>query len=50
VVVVGLYYPLEMFGLWLAERGALPPAAAMWIGNVTLLGLGLGLLRRVVRT
>jgi lipopolysaccharide export LptBFGC system permease protein LptF len=38
VVILG-YYPLMMVGTTLGNQGALPPAAALWIGNAVLLAL-----------
>ena len=49
LIVVGLYYPLEMIGAGLAVGGVLPPAIAMWIGNVAMLGLSGWIFRRVLR-
>ena len=48
VVVLGLFYPLLMVGLSLAERGFVP-ALALALPNLALAGLGVLLVRRVVQ-
>ncbi len=43
-----LYYPLLMYGLDRAKCGVLPPYF-VWLGNVVLFGVGLWLIRKVMR-
>lgn len=46
--VLGLYYPLLLFGVNNAKEGTLPPYI-VWSGNLLFLGMGVWLWRRVVR-
>lgn len=41
LVIVALYYPLQMCGTLLGEQGVLPPRYSMWIGNVVVGFLGI---------
>jgi len=49
IVVVFAYYTLLIGGLTIAEKGMLRPDVALWIGNVTCLVIGAGLLFRLSR-
>ena len=49
LLVVCLYYPLEMVGRWLAVDLAVPAGGAMWIGNGVLLALSSWAFRKVMR-
>jgi len=49
LVLILVYYLLLSLGESLGERGALPPAFALWIPNVVLATLGLTLLLRTAR-
>ncbi len=44
IPVVGLYYPLMMAGEAMGESGALHPGIGMWMGNVVVGAIGVGLL------
>ncbi len=46
--ILVLYYPLLMLGENLSTTGKLPPWS-FWLGNIVMVGPGLGLLRRVIR-
>jgi lipopolysaccharide export system permease protein len=46
--ILGIYYPLLIFGVDQAKGGALPPYS-VWLGNVILLGCGYWVTRRVLR-
>jgi lipopolysaccharide export LptBFGC system permease protein LptF len=46
-VVIVLYYPLLVLGVFLGERGIVP-AISMALPNVALLALGIYLTRKVV--
>lgn len=46
--VLGVYYPLLLFGVNNAKEGTLPPYI-VWSGNLLFLGIGAWLWRRVVR-
>ncbi len=46
--ILVVYYPLLMLSENLSTTGRLPPWS-FWLGNVVLVGPGLGLLRRVIR-
>ena len=43
-----IYYPMLVGCLDLAKRGAIP-APAVWLGNLVLIGIGVWLMRRIVR-
>lgn len=43
-----IYYPMLVGCLDLAKRGAVP-APAVWLGNIVLAGIGVWLMRRIVR-
>ncbi len=47
--VVGLYYPLMMAGEAMGESGTLHPVIGMWIGNVVVGAIGVGLLMKLYR-
>ena len=49
LLVVCLYYPLEMAGMWLAIDHSVPPAGALWIGNGVLVVLSSWVFRKVMR-
>lgn len=49
LLVVCLYYPLEMAGRWLAIDHSVPPVAALWVGNGVLIGLSGWVFRKVLR-
>jgi lipopolysaccharide export LptBFGC system permease protein LptF len=49
LIVVGVYYPLNMVGASIANAGVLPPALATWIGNVVLAGLATKIFRKFLR-
>jgi lipopolysaccharide export system permease protein len=46
--ILGIYYPLMMWGIEGAKNGTLPPHA-VWLGNLLLLLWGAYLLRKVIR-
>ena len=46
--ILGIYYPLMMWGIEGAKNGTLPPYT-VWLGNVLLLIWGAYLLRKVIR-
>jgi lipopolysaccharide export system permease protein len=46
--VLGLYYPLLLFGVNNAKEGTLPPYV-VWVGNVLFVVVGAWLWKRVVR-
>lgn len=48
IPILLIYYPLLAFGLDQAKAGALPPYS-VWAANLLLVGIGVWLLRRVVR-
>jgi len=48
IPILLIYYPLLAFGLDRAKAGALPPYS-VWAANLLLVGIGVWLLRRVVR-
>ena len=48
LIVVGLYYPLQMAGMWLAVDAELQPGVALWIGNGVIFFLSSFVLRRVL--
>jgi lipopolysaccharide export system permease protein len=48
IPILLIYYPLLAFGLDRAKAGALPPYT-VWAANLLLVGIGVWLLRRVVR-
>jgi lipopolysaccharide export system permease protein len=43
-----IYYPMLVGSLDLAKRGVVP-APAVWLGNLVLVGIGVWLMRRIVR-
>ena len=49
LVVIGLYYPLEMAGSWMAVEGFIPIMPALWIGNAALAALAAWIFRKVLR-
>lgn len=46
--ILGVYYPLMMYGIDGAKNGTIPPFA-VWVGNLLLLAWGAYLLRKVIR-
>lgn len=50
LVVVAVYYPLEMLGSFLAHRGILRPEAALWIGNAVVALLAGRFVLQAIRT
>ncbi len=49
IVVIFLYYFLLIGGLTIAEKGILPPDAALWVGNVICLIIGGWLISRMIK-
>lgn len=49
VIVIFVYYTLLIFGLTIAERGLMPPDAALWGGNFLCFAAGSVLLFRLAR-
>jgi lipopolysaccharide export system permease protein len=47
--IIGIYYPLMLFGTNLSKEGLLPPVYSLWIGNVLLAVLAGLVLPSVVR-
>lgn len=46
--ILGVYYPLMMYGVDLAKSGDMPPHC-VWLGNLVLAAIGYWLMRKVVR-
>jgi lipopolysaccharide export system permease protein len=46
--ILGVYYPLMMYGVDLAKSGDMPPHC-VWLGNLVLGGIGYWLIRKVLR-
>jgi lipopolysaccharide export LptBFGC system permease protein LptF len=49
LVIVVLYYVLIMGGTGIGQRGLWPPWIAVWMGNMILLGAGVGFCSRFIR-
>ncbi len=49
IPVLLLYYPLLMYGIGEAKSGALHPAA-VWLGNIVMIVIGIGLMAKVQRS
>jgi lipopolysaccharide export system permease protein len=47
--IIGLYYPLMLFGTNISKEGIMPPLASLWIGNVLLSLLAMLVLPSVVK-
>jgi lipopolysaccharide export system permease protein len=47
--IILLYYPLTLFGVNLGKEGTLPPAQALWMGNLVLAALSIWAYPRVIK-